>query len=123
MLNRTIAFIGPGAMAEGIIAGLIRNDLASPEALIVAGPRPERCQELADKYGVRFSTDNAKAAGEAGLVILSVKPQRLERVLKGLRGSIQSGTLVLSIVAGAPIAKITDGLAYSGFAACPTRRL
>jgi pyrroline-5-carboxylate reductase len=39
--------------------------------------------------------------------VLSVKPQRLDAVLEGLRGSIKAEALILSIVAGAPIAKIS----------------
>jgi pyrroline-5-carboxylate reductase len=116
--NCTIAFIGPGAMAEGMVAGLIRNNLASPDSLIVAGPRPERGQEFANLYGVRYFSDNAEAAKLAGLLVLSVKPQRLERVLKGLRGSISSEALVLSIVAGAPISKIIAGLAHTRVVRC-----
>lgn len=116
--NSTIAFIGPGAMAEGMIAGLIRNDLAKPESLLVAGPRPERGQELTRNYGVRYFQDNADAASQADLIVLSVKPQRLDRVLQGLRGSILGNTLVLSIVAGAPIQKIIKGLAHTRVVRC-----
>jgi pyrroline-5-carboxylate reductase len=44
--------------------------------------------------------------------VLSVKPQRLNRVLTGLRDAIQPSTLVLSIVAGASIEKISTGLRH-----------
>src|SRR3990172_1631504 len=116
--NRRIAFIGPGAMAEGMIAGLIRNKLARPSSLLVAGPRSERGDELAKRYGVEFFTDNSQAAQQADMVVLSVKPQRLDRVLHGLRGNINPDKLVLSIVAGAPIAKIINGLSHDRVVRC-----
>jgi pyrroline-5-carboxylate reductase len=47
------------------------------------------------------------------VVVLSVKPQRLDRVLQGLKGSIRPDALVLSIVAGASIEKISRGLEHS----------
>ena len=53
MLNKKIAFIGPGVMAEAMIAGLLRQKLAKPENLTAAGPRPERGEELHRKYGIR----------------------------------------------------------------------
>lgn len=105
-----ITFIGPGAMGEAMIAGVIRKGLAERGSLIAAGPRLERLEQLTAKYDILGSVDNATAAAQADVVILSVKPQRLDKVLAGLRGSIRPGALVLSIVAGASIKKISSGL-------------
>ena len=103
MLNKTIAFIGPGAMAEAMLSGLIRKNLASPEHLLVSGPRSERSQQLHEKYGVQPFLDNAAAAAQADVVVLSVKPQRLTNVMDNLKGSIRKDALVLSIIAGATL--------------------
>lgn len=111
--NRKIAFIGPGVMAEAMIAGLIRQEVAAPEALVAAGPRPQRCEELRERYGITACLDNAKAAQLADVVVLSVKPQRLGDVLSGLRGAIRPQALVLSIVAGAPIELISTTLGHA----------
>jgi len=112
LTNKTIAFIGPGAMAEAMIGGLIRQQLAQPAMLLAAGPRQERLDELSQHYGISGLTDNARAACRADVVVLSVKPQRLDRVLAGLKGSVKPGALVLSIVAGASIEKISRGLGH-----------
>lgn len=106
------AVIGPGVMAEAMIAGLIRNRVALPENITAAGPRAERGEELTSAHGIRFTTQNAEAARDADIVILSVKPQRLKTVLAGLRGQIRPEALVLSIVAGASIQSISRGLAH-----------
>lgn len=111
MLNKKIAFIGPGAMAEAIIAGLLRNKLAKPENIIASGPREERGEELNKKYGIETTTDNASAASHVDVVVLSVKPQRLSDVMKGLKG-IRSDALVLSVIAGANIKKLSTGLKH-----------
>lgn len=111
MLNKKIAFIGPGAMAEAIIAGLMRQKLAKPENIIASGPREERGTELNKKYGIKTTTDNASAASHADVVVLSVKPQRLTDVMKGLKG-IRSDALVLSVIAGANIKKLSTGLKH-----------
>lgn len=112
MLKKKIAFIGSGAMAEAMIAGLIRQKLAKPEELSASGPRPERGEELRKKYGVKPFTDNSQAVHHADVVVLSVKPQRLTNVMKGLKG-IRADALVLSIVAGASIKKISTGLKHN----------
>jgi pyrroline-5-carboxylate reductase len=102
MLNqKTIAFIGSGVMAEAIIKGLLRQGLVTPDKIIASGPRPERGQELFDRYGARTTTDNVEAASGAEVVVLSVKPQVLCRVLEELGDHVDPGALVFSIVAGA----------------------
>ena len=113
MLDKTpITFIGPGVMAEAMIAGLLRRNMAVPENLVAAGPRPERLEVLQSQYRIRTNTDNASAAGTAGIIVLSVKPQRLDKVLAGLKGAVQLDALILSIVAGAPISKISAGVSH-----------
>jgi len=111
MLDKKITFIGPGVMAEAMIAGLIRQKLASPENLLASGPREERGKELYEKYGIQATTDNAVAASNAEVVVLSVKPQRLTDVMTGLY-KIRPDALVLSIVAGATIQKISKTLKH-----------
>lgn len=110
--NRKISFIGPGVMAEAMIAGLIRCGIAEPEALHASGPRIERVQYLQECYGLVPFTDNVLAAHDADVVVLSVKPQRLDKVLEGLRGELIPDALVLSIIAGASMEKISRGLEH-----------
>jgi pyrroline-5-carboxylate reductase len=112
MLDKKIAFIGSGAMAEAMISGLLRQELAKPENLLASDARPERVEELRQIYGVQAFTKNNQAVELADVVVLSVKPQRLTEVLNGLKSSIPAKAVVLSIVAGATIAKISNGLAH-----------
>ncbi|UCH61571.1 MAG: pyrroline-5-carboxylate reductase [Anaerolineales bacterium] len=100
-------------MAEAMIAGLIRQRVAEPDSLLAAGPRQERVLELIEKYGISGTTDNVEAAKQASMVVLAVKPQRLDKVLAGIYGSISPEAVVLSIVAGASITKIASGLGHA----------
>ncbi len=111
MLDKKIVFIGPGVMAEAMIAGLLRKKLAKPENITASGPREERGTELSKKYKIKTVTDNASAASQADIVVLSVKPQRLSEVMKGIY-KIHPDALVLSIVAGASIQKISKALKH-----------
>jgi len=111
MLMKKIAFVGSGVMAEAMIAGLLRKELAEPANITASGPREERGAELVKKYGIRSTTDNDSASSGADVVVLSVKPQRLSEVMKGLKG-IRQDALVLSIIAGANMKKIGTGLKH-----------
>ncbi len=111
--QKTIAIIGPGAMAEAIIGGLLRRQITTPEHILTSGPRAERGKELRERYGIRPFTDNREAVQQADVVILAIKPQRLSKVLPALSGAIRPHALVLSIIAGATIQTISERLEHA----------
>ena len=96
-------------MGEAIIAGLLRKEITAPAGVTAAGPRSVRGEELVERYKIGFA-GNAEAAKTADVVILSVKPQRLAAVMKDLRGVIPPASLVISIIAGAKVAALQNGL-------------
>jgi len=109
----TLAFIGGGTMGGAMIHGLVSKGFIDPQRIIASDPLPERGEELAQRYGVNFTTDNIEAAQGGDVVVLSVKPQILPAVLPELRGHLRPEALVLSIVAGARIRAIGRGLRHS----------
>jgi len=92
-----------------MIRGLLRGEVFKPKQIVATAPREERRNELADQYGIRASADNAEAAGQA-IVVLSVKPQILSRVLDEIGGGISTESLVISIAAGVPVSLIQSKL-------------
>jgi pyrroline-5-carboxylate reductase len=108
--NRKITFIGPGTMAGAMIYGLIKKEVARPDALIAAGPYQYELDALNEAYGIAGYSDNLQAAQLADVVVLSVKPQTLDDVLDELKGKLKPNTLVLSIIAGVNIDRICNGL-------------
>lgn len=105
-----IAFIGPGAMAEAMIRGVVVGELVAPTQVIAAGPRRARLEELQSKYGIAIATENAAAAKGADVIVLAIKPQMLNPVMQNLKGHIRAEALVLSVIAGARIAGMESGL-------------
>lgn len=113
-----VAFVGSGVMAEVLIRGLLARGLTSPSRIWAAGPRPERAAELAGAHGIRTTTDNLQAIGDADLVVLAVKPAALGPVLRQLRGALRSDHVVVSIVAGARMAAIGEALGRAAVVRC-----
>ncbi len=103
-----IAFIGPGVMAEAMLKGLLKKELAKPGNITLSGPNIEHNQELEDTYKVSTTTDNRAAAAQADIVVLSIKPQRMQKVVSELKGKLKPDAFILSIVAGASIKKIAQ---------------
>ncbi len=111
-----LAFVGSGVMAEAMVKGILKQQLTAADHIIASGPRVERGQDLVSRYGIRSTTVNTEAVRNADLVVLSVKPQVVARVLPELRGTIKPSALVLSIAAGVPVATLRDGLSHSAIA-------
>lgn len=110
MIDCNITIIGPGVMAEAIIAGIISQNVVSADRIIASGPRLSRGEELHKQYKIASSSDNVEAVRDADVVILSVKPQHLKAVFTDLKGKLKPSAFVLSIVAGATLKKISEGL-------------
>jgi pyrroline-5-carboxylate reductase len=111
--NQQFAIIGFGVMGEAILSGLIEKGGIKPTNIIASEPREERRTTLIEKYGIRATRDNADAASQADVVILSVKPQKSSTVLKGLAGKIKADAVVISIIAGVPLEKLTGSLKHN----------
>lgn len=120
-----LSFIGCGAMAEAIIAGLLKKNLVKTEQVVGSHPRKDRREELQKKYWIRIFESNKDAAafghkpestneGDqfSSIVVLTVKPQRLGTILRELKDAVQTDQLVISIVAGARIETIADDLQH-----------
>jgi len=111
LAGHTIGFVGAGNMAEAMIRGLVRGGHVAADRIVASGPRRERLDQLAAAYGVDVTTSNAEAARKSGVVVLSVKPQILDKVLREIGDQLQPGVLVVSIAAGVDTAAIEDAIA------------
>jgi pyrroline-5-carboxylate reductase len=110
LAQQRLALIGGGVMAEAIIRGLLNQGLAAPQQLLVSEPIAQRREQLAHTLGVGVTASNGEAVAGAQIVLFAVKPQVLSQVLGELAGRVPSEALVLSIVAGAPMAAFRQAL-------------
>jgi len=111
--DTTISFIGSGIMAEAMIRGLINQAVVTPDQIVAADPYADRRDELAEKHGIYTTASNPEAAEAGQVVVLSIKPQIARIVLPQLRGHLRRRDLLLSILAGMPIHKLSDGTAHA----------
>ena len=104
-----IGILGGGKMGEAIIARLVADDASAAHRICVADRTEERRTYLAKTYGVAVSADNTIVA-TCDLIILAIKPQDAAEALKVLHNKLAKDTTVLSIMAGVPVARITEWL-------------
>ena len=105
-LVHKVAFVGGGQMAEALIGGMLAAKLCGPDRLRAADPAAGRRDHLKKQFGIQTGGSNREVAVWGDIVVLAVKPQALDGVLKEI-GRELARSLVVSIVAGAPIGRIT----------------
>ena len=111
-----IAFIGGGNMGEAMLAAVLEDGLAKPEAIWVSDVSLARRRALVQQYGVAAMAGNLEAVSGKEIVVLAVKPQNLSEVMAKIGGRLGSGQAVLSIVAGAKIDTLSKGLKHGAIA-------
>ncbi len=109
-LDRRIGFIGAGNMGEAIVGALIQAKIFAPERIQVCDVSPERISHMEAAYGVEAASNSTRLFLENEIVILAVKPQGMEAVIREITDAEDYGvakrTLLISIAAGTPIRKI-----------------
>lgn len=108
--DRTIGFIGAGNMAEALIAGVLHAKQLPPAQLLASDIDQSRLTWLSHTYGIRTAPTNPAVAREADILVLAVEPQILDEVLAEIAEAVGDETLIISVAAGYPIARIARGL-------------
>jgi pyrroline-5-carboxylate reductase len=98
--SRKVAFLGGGKMGEALLNGLIRAGGWRPEELMATCRREERARELADRYGIETTLSNPDAVSWADTLVLTVKPQDMERLCEQIESAVRPEQLVISFAAG-----------------------
>lgn len=107
-----VAIIGCGNMGMAFANSFIQYNLVQKEDLLLVEKNQERGSQLQEqKSGIVVDTISSKIS-KSDLIILSVKPQDYPAVASELKDYIQSTQVVLSIMAGIPIAQIQSSLSH-----------
>ncbi len=111
MIQQTIGFIGAGQMARALAGGLVRAGLTSARHLVAYDPvEAARAEFAAQVAGARLVDDNFAVVAAAEVIVLAVKPQKASEVMAEVRGGCGPDKLLVSILAGTPLAKLIAGL-------------
>ena len=109
-LQKKIALIGAGNMAEALMAGMLKAGVAKPEQLYATDILPERRTHLQGRYRIKTGADNGDAAAWGDVLILAVEPQIIDEVMPVIARSIKKDTLIISVAAGYPIGSLAQHL-------------
>ncbi|RXE49434.1 pyrroline-5-carboxylate reductase [Chromohalobacter israelensis] len=109
-MTSQVTFIGAGNMASAIFGGMVESGYPA-EAITATGRDPQALAALAERHGIRTTTDNLAAVDGADVVVLAVKPQIMREVCHELRDTVQAQRpLIVSVAAGLNAATLENWL-------------
>jgi pyrroline-5-carboxylate reductase len=108
--DKKLAVLGAGKLGGILLRAYLKQELFSPKRVTATVKHTEKASALAKELGVFVTTENAKAARGADIVLLGVKPQVVGDVLKEIAPELTEKTLVISVAASVPTSYIEQRL-------------
>lgn len=106
-----IGLIGAGNMADALVKGLLSRHVLPPEAIWATNrSNRDRLAGLGARYGIRTTPTKPPLLTEANVIMLAVKPKDTQDVLDEIAGRVRADQLVISVIAGIPLAVIEPPL-------------
>src|ERR1700748_2741592 len=105
-LTGTIALAGAGEMGAAMLTGWLAGGL-DPKRVVVIEPMPSSEIAALAAKGIRLNP-SAKDTGAVETLVVAVKPQSFREAGTALKPLVGSATLLVSIMAGATIASISQ---------------
>lgn len=100
-MNKKIAFLGAGSMAEALIAGIVKMRATTPGDLWVSNRSNDtQLIRLKEQYGIIPCRDMHTLLADADIVLIAVKPKDVYTVLQQAKSFLKNSMLLISVAAG-----------------------
>lgn len=97
-IMHTFGFIGMGNMGYAMLKGVLKT--FSPEEIIFTDASDVRRVKVSEELGVRAIPTNVECANNAKYIVLAVKPQVYNTVIKNIQNVITPEHIIISIAPG-----------------------
>lgn len=95
-----LGFIGCGNMASAMIGGIIRNEIFSEDEIIASDAFAPSLEAAKNKLGIHTTGSNKEVAQKSEVIVLSVKPQYYETVIKEIADVVDEKRIIVTIAPG-----------------------
>jgi pyrroline-5-carboxylate reductase len=110
LAGKKVAFLGAGKMGGIILQALLNNGLLSAKSTSATVAHADRAKALSKKLKVKVGTSNVEAAKAADIIVLGVKPQVVEEVVREISSHMTPKQLIISVAASVPTSMIEKNL-------------
>jgi pyrroline-5-carboxylate reductase len=110
LAGKKVAFLGAGKMGGIILQALLNNGLLSAKSTSATVAHADRAKALSKKLKVKVGTSNVEAAKAADIIVIGVKPQVVEEVVREISSHMTPKQLIISVAASVPTSMIEKNL-------------
>ena len=103
-----IGFIGCGNMAGAMLSGILDAGKYQATDIIGADVYAPSREKVKEEFKIAVTADNKEVVRNADVVILSIKPQFCEEVIKEIRSETREDQLFITIIPGKTLAWLED---------------
>lgn len=97
--NKRIAVLGSGKLGEALMTGMLDAGIVKKGQFIATAAHRERLEQIEKKLNVETTLSNGEAVRQSELVLLCVKPQTVEEVLRQVTDDFTPNHLLISVAA------------------------
>lgn len=102
---KKIAIIGTGNLGRSIVEGLLKDNPSHAKNIHATRNQINKISDLQEK-GVTVSNNNLEATNWAQVIILAVKPYKINSILQEINPSITNDKIIVSLASGINITDI-----------------
>jgi len=111
--GKKVAVIGVGKLGEALISGILKNGELKASDIKGSVAHEASTTRVKERLGIEVCLDNKELAKGQDIIILAVKPQNMDKVLKDIADSITKDQLLVSVAASVTTAFVQERLKVS----------
>lgn len=111
LTGKKLAVIGVGKLGEALISGLLKDGALKASDLVGSVGKESSLERVESRLGIHATLDNREAVKGKDIILLAVKPQNMDKVLKEIKDSLSPGQLLISVAASVTTAFVEERIA------------
>ena len=108
--NKKLAVIGVGKLGEALISGLLKQGDLTAADISGSVAHEASIERVKSRLGIEAGLDNRDLVRGKDLIIVAVKPQNMDKVIRELAEVLIEGQLIISVAASVTTKYIEDRL-------------
>lgn len=109
--GKKLAVVGVGKLGEALISGLLKQGDLKVSDIAGSVGHESSIERVKERLGIRASIDNREVVGACDIVLLAVKPQNMDLVLREISDVLTEKQLIVSVAASVTTKFVQERLA------------
>ena len=111
LAGKKLGVIGVGKLGEALVSGLLKESVIRKEDIAGSVNYENSMARVKERLGIDVTLDNRAAAQHEDVVLVAVKPQNMDHVVREIAPVMQSNQVLITVAASVPTTFVEERLA------------